>query len=261
MLKIVVTLSLLLFVHCKDEESDTSADDASVKEDKTDVVVLPEDKLAKVVMPAVFDKALQNVNANKCLDKKLYEDENTLSGISSEADYLCAFIAFQANKDASTQYYSKYADKLEATWRFENFKKCVEFVNGINAKDLSWRAEVNYFCDMTEEEKASRRGLVFPDEAGSGRGKSKSLGGPPGSSDDAPVFGVGLAAPESRGSGRGKSKSRGAILPSEDNDTPPDGDIDTPPADAPADGPPDSSSDDAPPDGAPDDFFLVIPDQ
>ena len=48
-----------------------------------------------------------------------------------------------------------YDDVAEATMRYPLFKRCVNYVNSLNAEpENTAEFEVNFFCDMTQDEKA-----------------------------------------------------------------------------------------------------------
>ena len=87
-----------------------------------------------------------------CVDPAVYDSEEVLAEIDEESEYLCAFIAFQVNK-VEGEGLPYYADEAEATRRYPFFKKCVDDVNGWNAETDQTQFEVNFFCDMSEEEK------------------------------------------------------------------------------------------------------------
>ena len=85
-----------------------------------------------------------------CYDSKALQ---TLSLTAAETDddmaYACAFVSFQA---ASISTVPAYTDE-DIDERFELFAACAREVNEINSQNLTWTAAVNFFCDMTEEEK------------------------------------------------------------------------------------------------------------
>jgi len=88
-----------------------------------------------------------------CADATVYDTEKVLAQIDEESEYLCAFIAFQINK-VEGEGIPYYADEAEATKRYPFFKKCVNDVKGYNAETDQTQFEVNFFCDMSEEEKS-----------------------------------------------------------------------------------------------------------
>jgi len=92
--------------------------------------------------------------SSACLQSSVYQDEDELLTIlpgSEDSAYYCAFTAFQANKDKSTEVYSS---QEEAALRFGYFKASVDKVNIHNAGDHSWTQGINFFADMSEEEKS-----------------------------------------------------------------------------------------------------------
>nr|AFK75444.1 putative secretory peptide-34 [Pleurobrachia bachei] len=184
MLKLLVALSVVLFVYASEDttvEFDVSKDDTSVEneevpveeevevkvpqlkdEDKVDPPpTLAQLKASQVVLPEL--NGLQSPDVSQCMEEKQYKDTDA---IENDSDMLCAFIAFQANKDMSEPGNKVYASKEEATMRYGIFKGCVTNVQEINAdKQRSWRAGVNLFCDMTDSERYPYfHGLRNPDE-------------------------------------------------------------------------------------------------
>ena len=53
----------------------------------------------------------------------------------------------------------KYTSSAERSLRFVLYRKSVAFVAAQNSKGLSWRSEVNFFADLTEEERRQYLGL------------------------------------------------------------------------------------------------------
>merc|ERR1712176_457950 len=195
-----------------------------------DAVVRPpgalsdKDKLSKVILPVIANKgALQSVNPSECLDKSIYHDIDELLKVRQEKDYLCAYIAYQANKQDGVGI-NPYSSEKEATDRYLCFKQSVQQVNEINAAGRSLTAEVNKFSDMNPYERNRYLGLGFRpkdeveslpkncetpvDDDAAGEGVGSSAGGAPaggfGSSFGGPPaggFGSSAGGPPGLGSG------------------------------------------------------------
>ncbi|KAL5248853.1 hypothetical protein ACHWQZ_G017893 [Mnemiopsis leidyi] len=120
-----------------------------------------EEKLAKVILPTLPNNGpLQSVNPDNCLDKRTYKDTEELLKVKDESDYLCAYIAYQANKEADDGV-GLYKDKKEATLRYTCFKQSVDEVNAVNSQQLSWTAGINKFSDMTPKERNQYLGFGY----------------------------------------------------------------------------------------------------
>jgi len=87
-----------------------------------------------------------------CVDPVLYDSEEVLEEMDEEEEYLCAFVAFQINK-VDGEGLPHYANEAEATKRYPLFKECVDYVKGLNTETDMTEFGVNFFCDMTTEEK------------------------------------------------------------------------------------------------------------
>jgi len=76
--------------------------------------------------------------------------------------YVCAWVNFQhhVGEDKATPEYN--SDTVDM--RFDLFKSCVDEVNRLNKqKDSTSTAGINFFCDMTEEEKRPYfNGIIMP---------------------------------------------------------------------------------------------------
>merc|ERR1712176_11849 len=183
-----------------------------------DAVVRPpgalsdKDKLSKVILPVIANKgALQSVNPSQCLDKSIYHDIDELLKVREEKDYLCAYIAYQANKQEGVGI-NLYSSEKEATDRYICFKQSVQQVNEINAAGRSFTAEVNKFRDMNPYERNRYLGLGFRpkdeveslpkncetpvDDDAAGEGVGSSAGGAP-----AGGFGSSFGGPPAGGFG------------------------------------------------------------
>jgi hypothetical protein len=87
-----------------------------------------------------------------CTTAEVYNSEEVLAQIDEEKEYLCAFIAFQINK-VQGEGIPNYSNEAEATKRYPLFKKCVDYVNKLNSETTKTEFGVNFFCDMTTDEK------------------------------------------------------------------------------------------------------------
>ena len=95
---------------------------------------------------------LDDLTLDDCTLTSAYDTEAVVAEIDEEREYLCAFIAFQINK-VDGEGIPRYSDKAEATKRYPLFKKCVDYVKGLNEETDDTEFGVNFFCDMTTEEK------------------------------------------------------------------------------------------------------------
>ena len=101
---------------------------------------------------AAGDLTADDLTLAECVDKAVYDSEEVVAEIDEESEYLCAFVAFQINKEDDVGI-ATYADEAEATRRYPLFKECVDYVKGLNEESEMTEFGVNFFCDMTEEEK------------------------------------------------------------------------------------------------------------
>jgi len=136
-----------------------------------------------------------------CVDPTVYDSEDVLAEIDEESEYLCAFIAFQINK-VEGEGLPYYADEAEATRRYPFFKKCVDDVKGYNAETDETQFEVNFFCDMSDEEKDPYASANNGDDSfglGVGAGVGVGVGAPekPPNSVFVEMFGDKFKIPES----------------------------------------------------------------
>jgi len=88
----------------------------------------------------------------ECVDSNLYDTEEAVAEIDEEEEYLCAFVNFQIHKEENIGI-PYYSDVAEATKRYPLFKKCVDYVKGLNKGTDNTEFGINFFCDMTSEEK------------------------------------------------------------------------------------------------------------
>lgn len=95
---------------------------------------------------------LDDLTLDDCTLTSVYDTETVIAQIDEEQEYLCAFVAFQINK-VDGEGIPRYSDQAEATKRYPLFKKCVDYVKELNEEADETEFGVNFFCDMTTEEK------------------------------------------------------------------------------------------------------------